>query len=84
MGLAKGGQPYQATDTHKAPVENSTPTLAEIGVDKKLSGRERNIWVSEGEILAGKWPFYVHQILRPPIGSVGRKEQDISLCYSVP
>ena len=52
--MAKGGQPYQATDTHKAPVENSTPTLAEIGVDKKLSGREWNIWVSEGEILAGK------------------------------
>lgn len=36
VGLAPGGQPYQSTGSAKEPVER-TPTLAEIGIDKKLS-----------------------------------------------
>ena len=34
-GLAKGGQPYQATGAAREPVAT---TLADAGIDKKLSG----------------------------------------------
>lgn len=36
VGLAKGGQPYQATPTKSEAVDR-TPTLAEVGIDHKLS-----------------------------------------------
>ncbi len=41
VGLAKGGQPYQSTSSKKEPVES--PTLASIGIDKKLSSRAQKI-----------------------------------------
>jgi hypothetical protein len=42
-GLATGGQPYQSTGTHKEPVEKTTPTLADIGISKKLSSRAQSL-----------------------------------------
>lgn len=42
VGLAKGGQPYQATGSKTDPVE-SVPTLAEAGVDKHLADRARKL-----------------------------------------
>jgi hypothetical protein len=36
VGLAKGGQPYRSTGSEAGPVERP-PTLAEAGIDKKLS-----------------------------------------------
>src|SRR4051794_39972439 len=41
VGLAKGGQPYQATGSAKEPVE--TPTLADSGIEKKLSMRAQKL-----------------------------------------
>ena len=38
VGLAKGGQPYQATGSKVGPV---APTLADAGIDKKLSSHAR-------------------------------------------
>lgn len=41
IGLATGGQPYQATGSNLAPVER--PTLASVGIDKKLSSRAQKL-----------------------------------------
>lgn len=42
-GFARGGQPYQgSTGTDEEPVER-IPTLAEVGIDKKLSSRAQRI-----------------------------------------
>jgi hypothetical protein len=40
-GLAKGGQPYQATGSVKEPV--AIPTLADVGIDKKLSSQAQRL-----------------------------------------
>lgn len=40
-GMAKGGQPYQSTGSRKEPV--ATPTLADVGIDKKLSMRSQKL-----------------------------------------
>jgi len=45
VGLATGGQPYQSTSANTEPVENR-PTLADIGVDKKLSSHSENLELS--------------------------------------
>ena len=39
VGLAKGGQPYQATRVSEKPA--SPPTLAEAGIDKNLATKAR-------------------------------------------
>ena len=39
MGLATGGQPYQATGVSNMPVER--PTLASQGIDKNLAKQAR-------------------------------------------
>lgn len=41
MPKATGGQPYQATGAKAEPVE--TPTLADIGIDKKTSSRAQRL-----------------------------------------
>jgi hypothetical protein len=41
VGLARGGQPYQA-GSKRAPVENQ-PTLADAGIDKKRSSRAQKV-----------------------------------------
>ena len=41
VGFAKGGQPYQATGSVLEPVE--LPTLADVGIDKKLSMRSQQL-----------------------------------------
>ncbi len=41
-GLASGGQPYQSTGSNLEPVERP-PTLAEAGIDKKLSSRAQKM-----------------------------------------
>lgn len=43
VGLATGGKPYQSTGSDTAPVETRAPTLAEIGVDKKLSSHSQKV-----------------------------------------
>lgn len=47
VGLAKGGQPYQAapdpTCAETEQVERRPPTLAEAGIDRKLSSRAQKI-----------------------------------------
>ena len=40
VGLAKGGQPYQSTGAKTEPV---APTLADAGIDKKLSARAQKL-----------------------------------------
>ena len=55
MGLAAGGQPYQSRPTGAArePVA-SRPTLADTGIDKKLSARAQKLAaVPEPEFEAG-------------------------------
>jgi hypothetical protein len=42
-GLAKGGQPYQSTGAEMEPVGKSVPTLAQVGISKKLSSRSQAI-----------------------------------------
>lgn len=42
VGLAKGGQPYQATPTKKEGGEN-IPTLSDAGIDWKLSSRAQKL-----------------------------------------
>ena len=41
MPKATGGQPYQATGSASAPVDRA-PTLADLGIDKKVSARARS------------------------------------------
>lgn len=43
VGLATGGRPYQDTGSTTAPVETHRPTLADIGVDKKLSAHSQKV-----------------------------------------
>ncbi len=43
VGLATGGKPYQSTGSDIVPVETRAPTLAEIGVDKKLSSHSQKV-----------------------------------------
>lgn len=58
VGLAKGGQPYQAsTGSDKEPVDRA-PTLAQAGIDKKLSSRAQKIAAipeQEFESQIGEW-----------------------------
>lgn len=57
VGLAAGGQPYQATGSDKAPVERP-PTLAEAGIDKKLSSRAQKLAAvpeERFEGMVGEW-----------------------------
>jgi len=42
VGLAQGGQPYQATGSNLDPV-NTPPTLADAGIDKHLADRARKL-----------------------------------------
>lgn len=42
VGFATGGRPYQSTPTQKEGVE-TTPTLADVGIDYKLSSRAQAI-----------------------------------------
>ncbi len=42
VGLARGGQPYQSTGADEEPVDRP-PTLAEVGIDKKLSSRSQKL-----------------------------------------
>ena len=42
VGLAKGGQPYQSTGAAKELVA-AVPTLADAGIDKKLSSRAQKL-----------------------------------------
>jgi hypothetical protein len=42
IGLAKGGQPYQAKSTGSGK-ELVAPTLADSGIDKKLSARAQKL-----------------------------------------
>lgn len=51
VGMAKGGQPYQSTPSTKEGVE--TPTLANIGVDYKLSMRSQKVADIPEEIFEG-------------------------------
>jgi len=58
VGLATGGQPYQSTGTLSEPVETRPPTLAEIGVDKKLSSHSQKVAAipeAEFEDIVGQW-----------------------------
>lgn len=57
VGMAKGGQPYQATGSVAAPVERPA-TLAEAGIDKKLSARAQKMAAvpeAEFESMVGEW-----------------------------
>lgn len=59
VGLAKGGQPYQSAPTGSAeePVDRA-PTLAEAGIDKKLSSRAQKLAAipeQEFESHIGEW-----------------------------
>lgn len=57
VGLATGGQPYQATGSSTAPVEKP-PTLAEAGIDKKLSSRAQKMAAvpeEKFEGMLGEW-----------------------------
>jgi hypothetical protein len=51
-GLAKGGQLNQATGSAKVPVE--TPTLADCGIDKKLSMRAQTLAAAPDAEFAAK------------------------------
>jgi len=42
VGLATGGQPYQATGSKSEPVDRP-PTLAQVGIDKKLSSHAQKV-----------------------------------------
>lgn len=60
VGLAKGGQPYQSrpTGADMEPVEKPAPTLAEVGIDKKLSAHAQkvaSIPEAEFEGIVGEW-----------------------------
>ena len=66
MGLAKGGQPYQSrpTGSDMEPVEKPVPTLAEVGIDKKLSAHARkvaSIPEAEFEGIVGEWRHHRRQ-----------------------
>lgn len=57
VGLARGGQPYQSTGSTLAPVERP-PTLADVGVDKKLSSRAQKLAAvpaAKFEGMLGEW-----------------------------
>jgi len=57
VGMAKGGQPYQSTGSKSAPVERAA-TLAEAGIDKKLSARAQKMAAvpeAEFESMVGEW-----------------------------
>lgn len=43
VGFAKGGQPYQATCSATEQVERRAPTLADAGIDRKLSARAQRL-----------------------------------------
>jgi hypothetical protein len=46
VGLAKGGQPYQSTGSARELV--AAPTLADAGIDKKLSSRAQKLALCRG------------------------------------
>ena len=56
VGLAKGGQPYQATGSKLDPVDKPA-TLAEAGIDKHLAAGPA--------VMAGSW---LHRAARRPVG----------------
>lgn len=59
MPKATGGQPYQATGSASAPVDRA-PTLADLGIDKKVSARARKLAALPAEqfaaVVAGDVP----------------------------
>jgi hypothetical protein len=58
VGLARGGQPYQrSTGADGEPVDR-LPTLADAGIDKKLSARAQRLAArsdAEFEAIVGRW-----------------------------
>jgi hypothetical protein len=50
VGLAKGGQPYQSTGSARELV--AAPTLADAGIDKKLSSREQRVRATAAQTVA--------------------------------
>ena len=58
VGLATGGQPYQSRSTGVDAVPVEIPTLAEIGIDKKLSAHAQKVAAipeAEFEGIVGEW-----------------------------
>lgn len=59
MPKATGGKPYQATGSEVEPVDR-TPTLADLGIDKKVSARARKLAALPAEqfaaVVAGDVP----------------------------
>ena len=57
VGLATGGQPYRSTGADEEPVERP-PTLADAGIDKKLSSRAQKLAAvpeEQFEGMVGDW-----------------------------
>jgi N6-adenosine-specific RNA methylase IME4 len=57
VGLAAGGKPYQSTGSTLEPVERK-PTLADAGIDKKLSSRAQKVAAvpeNDFEWLVSRW-----------------------------